>query len=122
MNDEEFDPHYSFTKKEVEQVKKWQKKHRKKNHPEGNTYQGAVGVERFKWEIYATSIGMVRRCFCESCEKKYFEEEKIIDPPTKMEEIFSMTEKEKEKRKKESKKAREELKKKWDYECDFSDF
>ena len=72
-----------------------QKNHRIKNHPEGETYQGVVGVERFSYTLLGTSIGMIRNCFCESCREKY-EEERC--------------------------KKLDELRKKWDYQIDFSDW
>ena len=117
----EYDPRYSFTKEEVEKAKNWQIAHRQKNHPEGETYQGAIGVERFKWEMYATSIGMIRRCYCATCEKKYFEEEKVVDPPVTMEEILGGTKEERIARNQKRRDARKALEEKWDYECDFSD-
>lgn len=118
---EEYDPYYSFTKEEVEKAKKWQKAHKRKNHPEGETYQGAIGIERFIWEMYATSIGMVRRCYCAACEKKYFEEKGIVDPPTTITEMLNGTKEEKAARKEKKRTIHKTLEEKWGYECDFSD-
>ena len=95
ISDIEYDPAHSFTVEEMKQIKEWQKNHRIKNHPEGETYQGAVGVERFSYTLQGTSIGMIRNCFCESCREKY-EEERC--------------------------KKLDELRKKWDYQIDFSDW
>ena len=95
INDIEYDPARSFTVEKMKQIKEWQKNHRIKNHPEGETYQGAVGVERFSYTLLGASIGMIRNCFCESCREKY-EEERC--------------------------KKLDELRKKWDYQIDFSDW
>ena len=72
----EYDPGHSFTVEEMTKIKKWQKQHRAKNHPEGETYQGAVGVERFEYTLLGTSLGMIKNCFCKTCKEKYDEESK----------------------------------------------
>ena len=91
----EYDVNYSFTIEEMKQIKAWQDEHRKKNHSDDETYQGPVGVERFEYTILETSIGVIRKCFCKSCKVKY-EEERC--------------------------KKLDELRKKWDYQIDFSDW
>ena len=115
----EYDPGHSFTVEEMTKIKKWQKQHRAKNHPEGETYQGAVGVERFEYTLLGTSLGMIKNCFCKTCKEKYDEESKPYTTIT-MEEFlrikppkYSYEEKEQ---------TLSELRKKWDYEIDFSDW
>ena len=95
-----------------------QKNHRIKNHPEGETYQGVVGVERFSYTLLGTSIGMIRNCFCESCREKYEEESK--EYTTTSMEVFLRKEKPKYSEEERCKKL-DELRKKWDYQIDFSD-
>ena len=115
----EYDPGHSFTVDEMNQIEEWQKKHRTKNHPEGDTYQGAVGVERFKYTLLGTSIGMIRKCFCKSCKEKY--EKESAPYTTSTIEEFLRLKKPKYSSEEKSKKL-EELRKKWDYEIDFSDW
>ena len=119
INDIEYDPVHSFTVEEMKQIKEWKKNHRIKNHPEGETYQGAVGVERFSYTLLGTSIGMIRNCFCESCREKYEEESK--DYTTTSMEVFPRKEKPKYSEEERCKKL-DELRKKWDYQIDFSDW
>lgn len=117
-NDVEYDPNYSFTVDEMKQIKEWQENHRIKNHPEGETYQGAVGVERFEYTLLGTSIGMIRNCFCKSCRDKYEEESKeyttgsIEELVGKVKPKYSPEER---------RKKLAELEKKWDYQIDFGD-
>ena len=115
----EYDPEHSFTVDEMDQIKKWQKNHRAKNHPEGDTYQGAVGVERFEYTLLGTSIGMIRNCSCKSCRERYEEESKPYT--TGSLEEFLGHKKEKYSSEERRKKI-EELRRKWDYEIDFSDW
>lgn len=115
----EYAPGYSFTVDEMKQIKEWQKNHRIKNHPEGETYQGAVGVERFEYTLLGTSIGMIRNCFCKSCKEKYEEESKEYTF-TSME-VFLRKEKPKYSSEERMVKL-DELRKKWDYEIDFSEW
>ena len=115
----EYDPGHSFTVDEMNQIIKWQKKHREKNHPEGDTYQGAVGVERFEYTLLGTSLGMIKNCFCKSCREKY---DKESQPYTTCSiEEFLRLKKPKYSSEEKSKKLKE-LRDKWDYEIDFSDW
>lgn len=116
---DKYDENYSFTKYEMNQIRDWQKKHREKNHPEGDTYQGAIGVERFKYDLASTSIGMIKRCYCETCQEKYEQESKQYTTEDFLKNI-SMTSKELKKDSSYRNKMLKELKDKWDYECDFS--
>lgn len=115
----EYDPGHSFTVEEMNQIRKWQKAHRAKNHPEGETYQGAVGVERFEYTLLGTSLGMIKNCFCKSCKEKYDEESKPYTTIT-MEEFLRINPPKYSYEEKEQKLS--ELRKKWDYEIDFSDW
>ena len=65
INDIEYDPAHSFTVEEMKQIKEWQK-----NHPEGETYQGVVGGERFSYTLLGTSIGMIRNFFLRILQRK----------------------------------------------------
>ncbi|MBQ0052761.1 MAG: hypothetical protein KBT11_11990 [Treponema sp.] len=117
-NDVEYDPNYSFTVDEMKQIKEWQENHRIKNHPEGETYQGAVGVERFEYTLLGTSIGMIRNCFCKSCRDKYEEESKDYTTGS----IDELVGKVKPKYSSEERRCKlVELENKWDYQIDFSD-
>ena len=103
----------------MNKIKEWQKQHRLANHPEGDTYQGAVAVERFKYTLLGTSIGMIRNCFCKSCREKYEEESK----PYTTGSLEELTGKVKPKYSREERRKKlDELRKKWDYEIDFSDW
>lgn len=116
--DVEYDPNYSFTVDEMKQIKEWQENHRIKNHPEGENYQGAVGVERFEYTLLGTSIGMIRNCFCKSWRDKYEEESKEYTIGS-IEELVGKV-----KPKYSPEEIREklaELEKKWDYQIDFGD-
>ena len=115
----EYDPGHSFTVEEMNQIRKWQKAHRSKNHPEGETYQGAVGVERFEYTLLGTSLGMIKNCFCKSCKEKYEEESKPYTTIT-MEEFLRIKKPKYSYEEKEKKLS--ELREKWDYEIDFSDW
>ena len=115
----EYDAGHSFTVEEMNKIKEWQKQHRLTNHPEGDTYQGAVAVERFKYTLLGTSIGMIKNCFCKSCREKYEEESK----PYTTGSLEELTGKVKPKYSREERRKKlDELRKKWDYEIDFSDW
>ncbi|MBR6610816.1 MAG: hypothetical protein IKK93_01065 [Campylobacter sp.] len=69
-----YDLNYTLTKKQTEEMYKWQTEHNKKYHKKGFGYQGASPVSNFEVRFGTCSLGDYADCVCTSCYDKWKEE------------------------------------------------